>query len=318
MSTDLNENESTVLSPDKAFNVLGNETRIKILRTLDEADEPVQFAELHKSVGSPDSGNFNYHLGKLEGHFIHKTNEGYVLHQTGRRIIEAVLSGAVTENPVLDPTRLDAPCPYCGSDIEISYLEERVLVRCTNCAGSFPNRKTTLGTLSVSPHGMIGVYNLPSAGFQGRTPREILDIAILFSLSETMDVINDFCPRCSGKVESSLDICEEHDTDNEICERCNSRFAIIARSRCTNCNHIKAGAIKYHIATDLDVRSFFADHGVDLISPKWEDTSILYNYEEEILSIDPFEARITFTVDNDQLVVTVEDDLNVIDVTRSR
>lgn len=40
--------------------------------------------------------------------------------------------------------------------------------------------------------------------------------------------------------------------------------------------------------------------------------------EEEIFGTDPFEARFTFTVDGDALTLTVDDNLNVVNVVETR
>jgi len=56
MTTDADGSESSTLSPDDAFRVLGNETRMEILRALGDADGPLPFSELHDRVGTRDSG----------------------------------------------------------------------------------------------------------------------------------------------------------------------------------------------------------------------------------------------------------------------
>ena len=66
--------DGATLAPDDAFELLGNETRVRILQTLGTADEPVPFSELHDRVGLRDSGQFNYHLDRLVGHFLQKTD----------------------------------------------------------------------------------------------------------------------------------------------------------------------------------------------------------------------------------------------------
>jgi hypothetical protein len=73
----------------EAFATLGNETRLSILLALWEAYEPfvatnaVAFSELRERVGMRDSGQFNYHLDKLRGHFVRKTDAGYELRRAG-------------------------------------------------------------------------------------------------------------------------------------------------------------------------------------------------------------------------------------------
>lgn len=77
------------------FSILGNETRLSIMVTLQEAYEPyadynaVAFSELPARVGMRDSGQFNHHLDKLAGHFIKSAEDGYELrpadpHSPGR------------------------------------------------------------------------------------------------------------------------------------------------------------------------------------------------------------------------------------------
>ena len=40
------------------------------------------------------------------------------------------------------------------------------------------------------------------------------------------------------------------------------------------------------------------------------------NYDEEVRSVDPFEARFTFTAGDEALTLTVDDDLSVVDAIR--
>jgi len=130
-------NDAATLSPDDAFAVLGNETRVGILQALGGADEPVSFSELRDRVGMRDTGQFNYHLDKLVGHFVRRSDEGYALRRAGERVVEAVLSGAVTDAPVLKPTVVDHPCPLCGAPVEVTFREERVEMYCTECPGNY-------------------------------------------------------------------------------------------------------------------------------------------------------------------------------------
>lgn len=127
----------TALAPDQAFAALGNETRIEILRALGDVEQPLSFSELHDRIEMRDSSQFNYHLEKLVGHFVRKSEAGYALRRAGRRVIEAVLSGAVTQAPVVGRTEVDHPCHLCGAPIEVTFHEERVELYCTTCAGTY-------------------------------------------------------------------------------------------------------------------------------------------------------------------------------------
>ncbi|MDX1748259.1 MAG: winged helix-turn-helix domain-containing protein, partial [Halobacteriales archaeon] len=105
------DTEDTI-SPDYAFATLGNETRLQILYVLGDAEDTLSFSDLRKRVGVDDPGQFNYHLNKLKNHhFIRPTDDGYVLREPGRIVLQAVLSGSVTRSPVLEATVLKIPCP---------------------------------------------------------------------------------------------------------------------------------------------------------------------------------------------------------------
>ncbi|MEF8859437.1 MAG: helix-turn-helix domain-containing protein, partial [Halolamina sp.] len=176
MTTNADTSE-TMLAPDDAFAVLGNETRMEILQTLGEADEPLPFSELRGRVGMRDSGQFNYHLGKLDGHFIKDTDGGYALGQKGSRVIEAVLSGAVTDTPVLDRTPVDMSCYCCGATpIEFDYHDERLGVYCSECAGLYDTDGHDHA--AEQEGGFHGHAPIPPAALQDRTPEELILAAI--------------------------------------------------------------------------------------------------------------------------------------------
>lgn len=298
------------LPPDDAFAVLGNESRMGILQELAEADGPLSFSELRERVGVRDSGQFNYHLDKLAGHFVVKTDSGYVIRKPGRRVIEAVLSGAVTDAVDMGPTRLDAPCPYCGAAIEISYREERLLIRCTECIGSFGDIDSTTAAIQTLPEGTLSLNHLPSAGFLARTPQGLLEAALTWTYHRFSLFANDICPQCSGVVEHSVEVCESHDSEG-ICNTCQTRWAVLHNDHCTNCGHLHRGGFSHHLLGEGRVRSFFQRHGIDPMAPAYENIGPFYNYEENVISSEPFEAQFTFTVGGDELVVSVDDNLSV-------
>lgn len=74
-------------TPEEAFSLVANETRFQILQALWEADATQQtFPDLRASVGIRDSGQFNYHLGKLIPEFVRQPDDGYELTYAGRQI----------------------------------------------------------------------------------------------------------------------------------------------------------------------------------------------------------------------------------------
>ncbi|MFB6149775.1 MAG: winged helix-turn-helix domain-containing protein [Halobacteriales archaeon] len=321
MSTDTGESGSTTLAPDDAFTVLGNETRIGILQALGEANETMSFSELREEVGMADSGQFNYHLDKLVGHFIDKDDDGYRLSQAGRRIIKAVLSGAVRESPVLEFTEIDQSCHYCGAPIEIGFRSDQVIKYCTECDGKHGDPIAVGDGDPPAESGFLGVLPLPPAGVQGRTPEEIYEAAWTWANLNFLAEASGICPRCSAMLERSVIVCEDHDTENGLCGSCGGRHAVKVHAECTNCIHVMPrGPAVMGLVANTDLLAFLADHDLNPVSPAPDSIvtvdQVHMDYGEEILSMDPFRARFRFSVEDDSLTLTVGEDLSVIEAAR--
>jgi len=156
----------------EAFQLLANETRLAILLALWETKDPtgeaaVPFSELYDRVGLDDSGNFNYHLDKLEGHFVTAADDGYRLAPAGTKIVRAVIAGTGISEPTLEPTEIDMACPRCEAPTAITYRDGRLFQLCTECSGN-------ISTSGEFPEGTIFNWRLDPAGLAGRTPRRCI------------------------------------------------------------------------------------------------------------------------------------------------
>lgn len=89
--------------------ILGNEVRIRILRALADAGEPLTFTELREATGVRDTGRFNYHLTKLCEYFVRELSDGYELSHAGDRVIAASHTADVEE-----AVETSEECPVCG------------------------------------------------------------------------------------------------------------------------------------------------------------------------------------------------------------
>lgn len=317
MSTEAGPGDTT-LTPNEAFAVLGNETRMEILRTLGDADESLPFSELRDRVETKDSGQFNYHLDKLAGHFVGQTEEGYTLRQAGRRVIQAVLSGAVTDAPTLERTEIDWPCHYCGAPtIEVDNREEQVGMYCNECEGTYRGSGTTTDAGRPADQDRLGYLQLPPAGVHGRMPEELLSSAFIWTYGEFSTASRGVCPRCSAPVEDSLLLCDTHDASDGLCEECGRRYGVAFRTQCTNCIFNYSAVFGVRLLANPDLQSFHLDHGLDHGNPSSERLrQLLAVYDEEVIDTDPFEARFTFTIDDDALTLTVDEEFTVVDVYR--
>ncbi|MCD2201441.1 hypothetical protein LPA44_16355 [Halobacterium sp. KA-4] len=291
---------------------------MEILQALGNATEPVSFSELHDDVSVRDSGQFNYHLNKLVGHFVEQTEDGYRLRQAGRRVIEAILSGAVTKAPKFELTTIDEQCHYCGAQIAVRYSEERVQIYCTNCEGAYASPRPTDEPDVPGDYGSLGAMLLPPAGVEGRTPEAAYRAAWTWGNLEILAMASGICPRCSADTEPTIDICEDHNSTEGICGSCGRRYAVFLTSNCTNCNYKIGGGLFLAFCTITPLLSFLLEHDINPISPDVTDIHKLNrvheDYTEDILTINPLKVRLTTTIEGDEFALTVDEDLEISDV----
>lgn len=301
----------------EVFELLGNENRLGILLALWEANEPfaednaVSFSELRDRVGMRDSGQFNYHLGKLEGHFVRRTADGYELRTAGKAVARALLAGMMTERPSLGPVPVDAGCPYCGSTIELYYADEQLTVRCTECRGSAGGKY---------PRGTYMCYSFPPAGLGDRSPVEVLEAARTFYDAKANSMVRGVCPECAGNVTTTIDICGDHATgDDGLCEACDTCFRCWAEFCCDNCGYARRSALWYRVLSLPEVIAAYPESAalrdsVPFNTLAWENPPYIDDVTEELLSRNPLRIRVTIRLEEHVLRVTVDDELNVDDV----
>ena len=81
-------------SPDALashFDLLSDESRLEIIGALyltgsHSPSDPLPFSDLFERTGLTDTGQFNYHLRRLRGPFVEKTEDGYYLTTSGATI----------------------------------------------------------------------------------------------------------------------------------------------------------------------------------------------------------------------------------------
>lgn len=300
----------------EAFELLGNETRLAILVALWERYDPsddsaVRFSQLRDQVGTADSGRFNYHLDRLEDHFVEATGDGYELAQAGLTFVQSVIAGTGIEEPTLEPTTVDMACKVCGKPVEVSYEDGWVYVRCTGCAGLW-----TDGDDRSSGH--LAKFSLDPGGLTDRSPAEIYAAAWVHSYQRIYSMLEEVCPTCSGAVERSLAICEDHEPEG-TCRNCDRHLRIVARLRCTVCKEQAQAPLgtvaKYHPA----VVAFCYEHGLELqygfndldhIARRLE----IGSSDVERTSEEPPRVRVTTAIGGDKIGLELDRNLDVVAV----
>lgn len=315
MGIDFGTGDSRRLPPDEAFGVLGDATRLEILQALGRAGEALAFSELFDRVEYDTPGNFSYHLDKLQGHFVRRAEEGYELRQTGRRVVEAVLSGTVTDGPVVERTETDLPCVLCGGTMEVGYRREQVGVFCRDCGGTRGGRSPTADWADDAMADVVGHVTLPPAGVRDRSPAELFHAAEVWTVAEAQTAARGVCPRCAAAVDHAVKVCDDHDDADGRCDRCDQEFRVTVRVDCSNCIFGEESVFTKFLLADEHLMQFMIAHGVDPLAP---ETFHIAALEETTVSEDPFELRVRFAVDGDALTLTVDEELTVQEATQKR
>lgn len=314
--------ETTGERAAKAFALLGNETRLAILLVLWEAyeplgDETLSFSQLFGRVDYDDRGNFNYHIGELEGQFIrkHPDKGGYELTDPGLKLVQTVIAGVEAANETFEPSEIDQLCLFCGALTAVAYRDRHVFWECTECSGIVPEESDM--------HGFLGAVKLEPAGVTDRTPEKVRAASQVAHLHREASMFDGLCPTCSGPVDSRLDPCTDHDLDG-ICENCNRRFPARAYFECRVC--------KDHVSTSVGelaimhprVIAFVENHGMstritadDIESSRRLDAFRSSQVREdaiEVVSDDPPRAAVMVRMDGDEIRLTFDEGVSVIDV----
>lgn len=305
------------------FKLLGNDTRLAILLALWEAYEPftddnaVPFSELQDWVGVRDRGQFNYHLRKLDGHFVESTDDGYELRNAGHKLVQAVVAGTGLQETSFDRTEIDRWCPYCGSATSITYENERLVHSCTSCEGAF-------ASIGDEERGTLSIWPFAPAGLSNRTPEEIFAAGTIYTIGRWATKISGICPECTGAVETWFDVCEEHAEGSDgACPDCGRQYQVQARFVCTVCKNRMWGPPSILIAVHPTVMTWFSDRRLDEID-EFDDfdsikriLSLVRDHDQELVAKDPPLVRVRFPIDDAELQLTVDEELNVRDVTTS-
>jgi hypothetical protein len=279
-------------SPEAVFGLLGDESRLRILQALGETpDESIPFAELHRRSEVDDSGRFNYHLGKLRGTFVRRTEDGYELTYAGRQVIGAMYAGIYTTNATVEAIPAEESCPVCGGDLVAEYAEETTSIYCTACEDFRNDFGFPPGSLDQFDH-------------------EELPFAFDRWMSHVIGgVIDGFCYTCAGRMDGQLVVDDADERMGGL-----PAHAEFECDRCGSTATTSGGApVLYHPA----VAGFLHGHGFESgRSPTWELSAVGLP-TGELLSESPPRVTVKLEHDGERVVATLEADASVSSVERT-
>jgi hypothetical protein len=307
----------------EALKLLTDETRLAILLALWEAYDPKEgdgtlaFTELFEAVGAPDSGNFAYHLGRLVPRFVQDLPEGYRLSNTGHRIVRAVIAGTGITAPSLPPTEVPRSCDTCGAPVQITYRDQRLLQVCSACGGHIGP-----GSPLRTPPGTLVVHDgFDPAGLVDRTPEEVFVAGTIEYMLACSLVIRGVCPECSGSIEASLRICEDHDAaSSDLCSASGTCDAARVGYVCSVCKFDVSYPVWVAAFNHPDIVAFYHDHGIggtyaiDDPAAAGRAWARLYR-TQELVSTDPVRIRVRIQDARERLTLTLDEELDVVDIT---
>lgn len=303
-----------------ALKLLSDETRLAILLALWEAYDPygpaqtMSFSELYDRVAIRDTANFTYHLDKLTDHFVEKTNNGYQLRNAGLIFVRTIIAGAGLEESAIPATELDISCTRCGeARMEISYRDGTIYLMCPECEGYAATEEL--------PHGTIAVFEFDPAGLADRSPLELLAAGAIMSRNNLRMMREGVCPACSGPIDASLRLCEEHDVGtSEVCPNCGTRDSARVRYICKVCKRKSSRPVELTVVEHPTVISFYDDHDIDVrrniddMEGFVRGAELIWAMDHTIVSIDPVRIRVTVPCEDEELHLMLDENRDVVDI----
>lgn len=277
------------LSEEAALELVADETRARILKALGDATverdglPALSYTELREKAGIRDSGRFNYHLSKLEGMWVRKTDSGYLLPVRGQHVYGALVAGSFTGDAAPEPFRLEDTCPYCSHRLSVRYtdLDVRLLVVCEFCGG-----------------GAMNVY-FPPNSLSTYAEDALVDAAARHSRMQTGQMARGQCYNCAGRVDAVV-----HDRDpTERLPWGDDRrpldvYVTFHCQECTGFHYTTVGeAVSYHPR----VLAFCGARGVDLHAARqWRHDWLFTDRHTTVESTAPMRVTVDVTVDTGQ------------------
>jgi hypothetical protein len=270
--------------PANTVSLLANETRAAILRELgehlNEVGEPPSFSTLRERVGVADSGQFNYHLGQLEGPFLEARSDGYSLTPFGARVVGLLFAG-VLEGGTRGPVEYPVACRWCGSSQTTELQDGVIEVRCEN-----DHTET---------------HFLPPGALANRDLVAATDLAWRLTLQSLELAVDSICPVCGGDVDPGLRSADED---------------LSFRADCDTCPVTVMADPALIVLSHPAVQGFLWESGVDVHDRPWA-LEWCRPGDARVSATDPLRVAIDVVADGETLTVTLNETATVVRVSRS-
>lgn len=239
METDVDTGPLT--SVDEIFGILGNETRMNVMRVLWEEfnfqdyvmgnQEPISYSDIRKQLGNHDPGNLNYHLGELVELTIQRSEDGYTLTPLGYNLLRTIYRFDEFRYTEIEPTILEEACPFCDGRLQGRYERELVHVACLDCWG-------------LGDGGTINYISIPASSTTDVSLKQLIAVGTLEIESRIRYTKRGLCPDCYHELDRAIDVCADHAPDSKgKCPTCQNRFGRYIMAECPACGFAGAGPL---------------------------------------------------------------------------
>lgn len=280
---DLGESD---IPPHEAFAILADSNRFDIIRVIaDASEDTLPFNDLYDRSNFDDSGQFNYHLKKLVGPFLRKTEDGYHLRHAARIVYRLAVSGLLSDRGEAELTTVEGPCVQCGAGQLIAVYEgDRFWIRCDDCG-----RRAT-----VAP--------FPPRALTNYDPDRVPAAFDRYTMGTVVRAAENVCPWCASALSASL---ESADSNWPAVDW-------VIRRECDHCQGWIYTRVRDILRLHPAVISFYHQHNVDILGSSFWNTEVVMAEEISIVTdTDEWLATVTLTYDGDAIKLGIADDMCV-------
>jgi hypothetical protein len=294
------------LADPAVFDVVGHEIRLATIEALAERrreawlPKGLPFAELCDAVGVDDTGQFNYHLGKLRGTYVEEHDGTYVLTNAGFEIAGALRAGTFGDDDLERRDRLDQTCYVCDDRLEAVYEHGYLRIACPT-------------------HGPVLSATLPPAAVRGRDIDAIVDLAQAHSTDTVNRVKAGGCPHCWGHATvtvpatPSREYLEYHwDGSDDEDRHQDDHGQVIVEAACGDCGLTFWLPVSVVVSDHPAVVAYYFEHDVD---PDYLDLPHVDGENGTVIDRDPVRVEVAVHAQDadDALIVTVDGSASVVD-----
>ena len=204
---------------------------------------------------------------------------------------------------------LDESCPLCGAAVAVTYEDQWLRVRCTECYGLFGDH---------APTGTLFLTSYPAAGLRTRDSERALAAGLYRCALDITYLMYGICRECAGQISSSVTVCDGHNVKNgRPCDTCGTPFPVWADMKCDTCGFAKRLPVEMFATGLVLATQLTGNPELDIDSPAVDEAiELLQNSVEADVSADPLRVSLSIEVETTVFTLTLDDEMNVVEFDR--